>query len=170
MKNGLKEAAQENLHILGEILDEIRVGMITTVSPTGEIYSRPMYLQAVDEKGDLWFFTSTKSALIEQVRENNNLMITFADSNKNKFLSAQAMAKEVFDRAKMQELWTPYLKTWFKDGIDTPDLVLLKLEMQNVEFWDSPNAAAVKAVGMVKALITDEPYRPGRHEKVDMRH
>lgn len=171
MKNGLKEAAQENLQVLGKIIGDIRVGMLTTVSTTGEPYSRPMYVQQVDEKGDLWFFSSTKSIVVEQIRENSNVLITFADASKNKFLSAQATASEVFDRARMKELWTPFLKNWYKDGIDTPDIVLLKLEMQHVEYWDSPNSPVVKAVGLIKALTSDnEPYNPGRHEKVDMRH
>lgn len=86
MKNGLKDASQENLHVLGEILHDFRIGMMTTVSGTGEVSSRPMYLQQVDENGDLWFLTSTKSFLIEQVRENPRLMVTFADPHKNKYL------------------------------------------------------------------------------------
>ncbi|MFN8792302.1 MAG: pyridoxamine 5'-phosphate oxidase family protein [Bdellovibrionales bacterium] len=105
------------------------------------------------------------------MRENPRLMVTFADPHKNKYLAAQAQAQEVFDRAKMQELWTPYLKAWFKDGLDTPDLVLLKLEMQSVEFWDSPNSPAVKTLSPLKSIVSkDENFEPGRHEKVDLRH
>ncbi|MFN8792301.1 MAG: hypothetical protein ACK5Y2_12680 [Bdellovibrionales bacterium] len=55
MKNGLKDASQENLHILGEILDDVRIGMITTFPGGREVSSRPMYLQQVDENGIFGF-------------------------------------------------------------------------------------------------------------------
>lgn len=171
MKNGLKKLkssdSRNNLYIMGDIIEKVRVGMISTVGADTVPSSRPMYVQEVDELGQIWFFTSTTSHLVERIRANPTVHITFADTDKNKFLTAIAHATEVHDRAKMQELWNPTLKAWFKDGLETPDIVLLKLQPEQAEYWDSPNSAVVRIFGFVKALVSDEPYAPGRHEKVN---
>ena len=169
MKNGLANA-NENLHIVGDIIETVRVGMLTTTGSDGIPSSRPMWVQEVDQLGQIWFFTSTSSFLIQQVRQNPKVHVTFADSGKNKFLTAHAMASEVQDIKKMQELWDPTLKAWFKEGLETPGIVLLKLRMDDAEYWDSPNSAVVRIAGLMKAMVSDQPYQPGRHEHVDLHH
>jgi general stress protein 26 len=169
MKNGLTNAT-ENLHIIGDIIEAVRVGMITTMGADRIPASRPMWVQEVDEQGQIWFFTSTFSSLIKQVRENHKVHITFADSGKNKYLCANASAVEVDDQNKMKELWDPTLKAWFKEGLETPGIVLLKVTMEDAEYWDSPNSAVVRIAGLVKSMVSDQPYQPGRHEHVDLHH
>jgi general stress protein 26 len=169
VKNGLKNST-ENLHIVGDIIEAVRVGMLTTMSRDGLPSSRPMFVQEVDEQGQIWFFTSTTSKLVEQVRFNPQVQVTFADSGKNKFLTALAVASEIHDISKMQELWDPTLKAWFREGLETPGIVLLKLNMQEAEYWDSPHSPVVRITGLVKAMMSDQPYQPGRHERVDLRH
>ena len=71
---------------------------------------------------------------VAQYWQRKFTIITFADSNKNKFLTANAIAAEVSDIAKMQELWDPTLKAWFKEGLETPGIILLKLNLEEAEF------------------------------------
>jgi len=171
MKNKLKESPTESLKVIAGIIDDIEIGMITTRTATNQaLVSRPMQVQEVDQEGCLWFFTSREGELIREVNANPQVNITFAAANKNTFLSMTGQGSEVQDRSKMQELWKPQLKAWFKDGLDTPDITLLKIKMQEGQFWDAPHSTAVEIVGFVKALISDAPFRPGRNEKVDLRH
>lgn len=169
MKNGLKDCSDE-LKILGSIIESVRVGMLTSGGPDHQSSSRPMYVQEVDADAQIWFFTSTSSLLIEQIRQKPAVSITFADSKDNKFLFAHAMAAEVHDKTKMEQLWDPTLKAWFKDGLETPDIVLLKLAIEKAEYWDAPNSSVVQLVGLVKAIVSDKTYDPGRHGVVNVRH
>lgn len=169
MKNGLANAS-ENLQIVGNIIEDVRVAMMTTFGSDGLPASRPMWVQEVDQFGQIWFFTSTSSYLVQQVRQNPKVHVTFADSRKNKFLTAHAMATEVQDHQKMKQLWDPTLKAWFKEGLETPGIVLLKLQMDDAEYWDSPNSAVVRIAGLMKAMVSDQPYQPGRHERVELHH
>ena len=152
---------------MGDIIEKVRVGMISTLGADSVPSSRPMYVQEVDELGQIWFFTSTSTHLIERIRSNPTVHVTFADTDKNKFLTTIAHATEVHDKDKMKELWNPSLKAWFKDELETPGIVLLKLQPEQAEYWDSPDSAVVRIIGFVKALVSDEPYTPGRHEKVN---
>lgn len=149
MKNTLKQAQTVDLKKIGEIIEEVNVGMLTTYNHGGGLCSRPMYVQEVDEDGTLWFFTSSTSHLISEIRNNPNVQVTF--SSENKFVAAIGKGHEVFDRSRMQELWSPTLKTWFKDGLETQDLVLLKINLQDIEYWDSVSSPVVKVAGFTQA-------------------
>lgn len=169
MNNKLKNSENESHQKVAAIIDDIEIGMITTHNQKGDLVSRPMQAQEADADGCLWFFTSNTGELIGEIHHNSSVNVTFAAPNKNKYLSIAGEAFEVRDRQKMQELWKPALKAWFKDGIDSPDITLLKVEMQTGQFWDAPYSTAVEVAGFLKSLVTDAPFRPGRNEKVDLR-
>jgi general stress protein 26 len=73
----------------------------------------------------------------------------------------------VRDRAKSQELWTPAMKAWFPDGLNDPDLALLRVQVEGAEYWDSPSSTMVHIVGLVKAVSTGQRYHPGENEKLE---
>jgi general stress protein 26 len=68
----------------------------------------------------------------------------------------------------MEELWTPELKAWFPEGLEDPELALLKIETSQAEYWDTPNSTVVYLVGLAKAIATGESYHPGENEKVNL--
>jgi general stress protein 26 len=169
MKNELKKSMNEDLRTIAQIIDDATVCMLTTHNHAGGLCSRPMYTQQVDAEGNLWFFTSSSSHLVSEIRSNHQVHVTYA-AGKEKFISATAKAYEVFDRVHMLELWTPMMKAWFPMGIDTPELVLLRVVLEDVEYWDAPSSPVVKVAGLFKAMISDKPYHPEHHEKVNMHH
>jgi general stress protein 26 len=169
MKNYLKDSKNEKFKNIAKIIEDVGVCMLTTLDHAGRASSRPMYVQELDEDGSLWFFSSSKAHLIQEIIGNPVLNITFADSSKNEFLSASAIAYEVFDRSKIEELWHPSLKVWYKDGIESKDLLLLKVDMQEIEYWDSPTSAVVKIEGLISALTGNQsPMGSLRHERIDL--
>lgn len=167
MKNGLKNAT-DNLYVVGEIIEAAKVCMMTTLSETGLLATRPMYVQEVDENAHIWFFTSANTILVQQIRQNPNIQVTFSDIGNNRFLAATALAEEVVDIQKMKQLWNPSLRAWFPQDLETPGIILLKLTLQDAEYWESPNAAVVRIVSFMKSMLSDEPYRAGRHEHVHL--
>ncbi len=163
MKNSFKNTAPQEQKIIGQIIEDIGVCMLTTINQVGGLHSRPMYVQEVDEDGSLWFFTSSQSNLMEEIVKIPIVNVTFSAFGKDKFLSATALAYENYDEEKMKELWTPALEVWFKDGIKTPDITLLKVDLQEVEYWDSPTATFVKVAGLIKPPAAAENYNTQNH-------
>ena len=162
MINSFKNTAPQEQKIIGQIIEDIGVCMLTTINHLGGLHSRPMYVQEVDEEGCLWFFTSANSNLMEEINKIPVVNVTFSAFGIDKFLSATALAYETYDQKKMKELWTPALEVWFLKGIDTPGITLLKIDLQEVEYWNSPSAALVKVAGLVKPY----PMTEDIHEKV----
>ncbi|WP_409478931.1 pyridoxamine 5'-phosphate oxidase family protein [Pseudobdellovibrio sp. HCB154] len=169
MKNEMKKSMTEDLRVISDIIESAGICMLTTHNHAGGLCSRPMYTQEADENGNLWFFTSSNSHLVSEIRSNHQVQLTYA-SGKEKFVSASGNAYEVFDRARMIKLWTPMMKAWFPQGIETADLVLLRVELQDVEYWETPSSPVIKVAGFFKSMVSDKPYTPGHHEKVNLHH
>jgi pyridoxamine 5'-phosphate oxidase like protein len=76
----------------------------------------------------------------------------------------------VRDRQKIEELWNPIYKAWFPKGLEDPDLALLKVEVQEAEYWDTPSGKMVQLIGFVKAIATGESYKSSKdeHDKLDL--
>ena len=139
-----KELTQEEkLAKLREMVKAVDICMLTTVDEGGGLHSRPMSNnREIEFDGDLWFFTYGSSHKVDEVGR---------------------------DGAKIQELWKPHLRAWVPEGVDTPDIALLKVTAERAEFWDGSQSLVAHAVGLVTSLLKGEPAQPGENEKLELK-
>lgn len=155
----------ETLEKLKGLLEGIDFAMLTTITG-GKMHSRPMSTQELDENGDLWFFTSDDSRKIDEIEQDNRINVAYSNPNGNTYVSVFGMGEVVKDRAKIEELWSPIYKAWFPEGLDDPKICLLKIAVEEAEYWDAPNSKIVQLVGFAKALITGQEADMGDHGAV----
>lgn len=143
----------------------------TTVESDKSLRSRPMASRQADKwDGTLWFFTKKSSPKVEEVQQNlDQVNVSYSDPNKMSFVSVSGKAELVDDKTKLKELWSPYLKVFFPQGLDDPDLTLMKITANYGEYWDSPGSKMVQLYAMAKAAATKNPKALGENEKVDIR-
>ena len=153
---------------LAAMIKDIEVAMLTTVDADGTLRSRPMITQKTDFDGDLWFFTHADAPKVDEVRRAEKINLSYAAPDKQRYVSVSGTARLVRDRAQAEQLWHPFLRAWFPDGLDDPNLGLLKVSVERAEYWDSPSSSVVHLVGFVKALASGQSYKPGENEKVDL--
>lgn len=161
----------EKIEKLGELIKEVRIAMLTTVADDGLLRSRPMAYQHPKEgfTGEkLWFFTWSDSPKVGEIGREHQVNVSFANPNKQDYVSVSGTARLNRDKAKMAELWNPFLKSWFPDGLETPNIALLEIDIEAAEYWDSPSSAVVHLYGVVKASLTKQPPSSGENEKIDM--
>ncbi|MEV8369579.1 pyridoxamine 5'-phosphate oxidase family protein [Microbacterium sp. NPDC064584] len=152
---------------LKELVEDIDFTMLTTQDAAGNLVSRPMSTRQMDENGDIWFFTADDSKKADEVRADHEVGLSYLDAKGMRFVSVAGRAAVVHDRAKMEELYTASLDIWFEDGLETPDIALLKVTPVECEFWEPKHGKLVMAAGMLKALVTkDTPDDTMRHEKI----
>jgi len=154
---------------LGELIKETKFAMLTTVHEDGTLRSRPMATQQVEFDGDLWFFTGLSTSKVHELREHQQVNVAYSNPDDNNYVSVSGAASIVSDNEKMRELWNPVYKAWFPDGLEDPDLCLLKVEVQGAEYWDSANSKIVQLAGFAKALVTGERYHPGENQEVRLK-
>jgi general stress protein 26 len=153
---------------LGRLIRGIHVAMMTTVEPDGSLRSRPMWTHEQDFDGELWFFTREHSAKVGEVEHDHHVNLSYAEPSKDRFVSVSGRCRLVRDPEKLRALWSPTLKAWFPQGLEDPELALLCVRVEKAEYWDTPNSRMVQLLGLAKAVLTGEPYRPGDNEKVQV--
>ena len=134
--------------------------------------SRPMASRQVETwDGTLWFFTKKSAPKVEEAKQNyNQVNVSYSDPNKMSFVSVSGEAEIVEDKDKLKELWSAYLKVFFPQGLDDPDLALLKVKVNYGEYWDSPSNKMVQLYAMAKAAATKNPKALGENKKVEVKH
>lgn len=155
---------------LFKLIDGIEVAMLTTRDSSGQLHSRPMATQAMDENGDLWFFTDATSLKISEVSHEHHVNLTYADPRSHKYVSVSGHATLVADPEKMEELWKPIFLSWFPKGLEDPRLSLLRVRIDSAEYWDSPSSPMVKLMGFAKILAGKPLNLEENHGKLSFHH
>ncbi len=158
----------ESIKKLHELIKDIRFAMLTTVEEDGTLRSRPMATQEFEFDGNLWFFTNANAPKVDEVKHDQHVNLSYAEPDKQKYVSVSGKAELVRDRQKIEELWNPIYKAWFPQGLDDPNLSLLKVSVDKAEYWDSPSSQVVRLFGFVKAAVTGKPIsNAGENEKIE---
>jgi general stress protein 26 len=158
---------QEDLAKLEELIEDIDFCMLTTVDAEGALRSRPMSTQRVEKDGGLWFFTSAETVKVDELAADSRVNLSYADKKKARYVSVSGTAEVFRDRAKIKELWNPVLKAWFPKGPDDPALVLLKVTIDDAEYWDDASSSMVRFFKLARAAATGRPYE-AENRKVDV--
>ena len=165
----MEAKAQKNkqLEKVRDLIEGIRIAMLTTVDEQSNLVSRPMAALQIDEDGTIWFFTKRTSPKVDQIDNNEHRVnLSFADVSNVNYVSVSGTAQELDDRAKIDELWNPQAKAWFPKGKDDPELILLKVHINMAEYWDSNDSMMVRLLQQATAVITGNPPKMGENEKV----
>ncbi|MEO7726754.1 MAG: pyridoxamine 5'-phosphate oxidase family protein [Burkholderiales bacterium] len=164
----IQKQSNDELQKVAELIGDIKFAMLTTQEADGKLRSRPLSTLQFDAQGQLWFFTSISSPKMDEIAHHNNVSVIYANPDKQDYVSISGAASVVRDREKMKQLWTPWIKPWFPQGLDDPDLVLLKVTVEEAEYWDAPGSAIVRAYGLAKAIVTGNTDALGPNKKVQV--
>lgn len=164
---GMSLSTTEKLDNLNDLIKHIRVAMLTT-REGDRFRSRPMATLEMGDEDTLWFFTNKASDKVHELNRDSQVNLVYADNHHNKFISISGTTEIIHDVAKNKELWTPFAKSWFPEGPEDPDLVLLKVKIEHAEYWDGPSSKVVPLIGLIGSAITGKPYDAGEHEHIDL--
>ena len=144
-------------------IKDVRVAMLTTMEQDGSLRSRPMHTQQVEFDGNLWFFTADNSGKVAEIQADSDVNLAYVDPKDSLYISVTGKAELVHDRAKIDELWSPTLKVWFKGGKDDPHVALLRVKVVEAEYWDDNRSKMGQLFGMAKAVVTGATYDSSEH-------
>ncbi len=150
---------------LAYLIGDIRIAMLTTFDGSA-LSSRPMMTQETPFDGSLWFFTSASSLKAAELRAHPEVNLSYASTSDNRYVSVSGRASLVRDRDRAERLWSPLYRAWFPKGLDDPDLVLLKVDVEKAEYWDADTNRMTDLVGLMRAVLTGKPYEAGEHRDV----
>jgi general stress protein 26 len=129
---------------LAEIASKMRgidIAMLSTKTAGGEIASRPMSTNGdVDYDGDSYFFALGDTRVVADIAADDRVSLAFSVepgllTGGGLFVAVEGRATIVRDKGAFIAHWVPDLDAWFEQGIDTPGLVMLKVEARRIKYW-----------------------------------
>lgn len=141
------------------LVAEVNICMFTTLDEDGNVSSRPMYTSSVDEEGNVWFFTNEFSEKINEVSKDNIVHLMYAHPVKNIYLDVKGTCSLVIDRSRIEELWSPELKSWFPQELGDPRICLVKVSTTSAHFWNHSASKMGLLFGMIRSLAKGDRYK-----------
>jgi general stress protein 26 len=158
----------ESTQTLLRIINRVRVAMMITIEPDNNMRSRPLAtLRQSEFDGFLWFFVAADSPKVFELNAHHQVNLSYADPEHHFYASVSGQGLIVNDRDKMVELWDPMVRVWFPDGLDDPNLVLLRVSADKAEYWDASGSPVERLSAFAKALKTGDPSSIGKHKKLE---
>lgn len=137
------ETRTADIQKLADLIKDITFAMLTTVDIDGSLRSRPMATLDVEFDGNLWFFTNADAPKVDEAEHDHHVNVSYANPDRQRYVSVSGMATLVRDQSKNRALWNPAYTAWFPQGLDEPNLALLRVSVQKAEYWESPSGAVV---------------------------
>lgn len=138
---------------LSELISGIEVAILTTMSPDNSMHSCPMAAHGVEAPGVLWFLSGSNTDKVEAVKTIQRVNVAFADHVAQRYVSISGYCELVRDRVKAKELWHDGYKSWLPGGLEDPNLVLMKVDVQQAEYWSATEGRMVQLLGFNKPAI-----------------
>lgn len=163
---------QEQQQYLGKFLKmikDVRICMMISNENEGEHLSgRPMAINKVDDDGTIWFFSKKSSQQTTELDHQKNVSLAIVNEGDNNYLMVNGTADLVNDKEMMKELWSSKMKAWFPLGLEDPDMTLIKVSPEEVNYWDSNSSSMIVLFSMIKAIVTGKEYSEGEHGTINL--
>jgi len=142
--------SEMTLSDLSEKMRDIDFAILATRAEGGEIAGRPMSNNGdVEYDGDSFFFTDEHTHTVRDIGRDPKVGLSFTGAKgflgkPPNFIVVEGMAELIRDKAAFEKHWTKNLDIWFKDGIDTPGIVLIKVHASRIHYWDGADQGEIK--------------------------
>jgi general stress protein 26 len=154
---------KEKLGQLYELIDDIKIALMTTRRADGSLVSRPMATQARAEGTDLWFTTNIETAKIEEIESDPSVNLAYYKDGTYEFVSVSGYARLSRDPELIRRLYKPDWRAWLGDeggdrdgGPSDPRIALVLVEAQSATYLKSHHGKAVTLFSVVKGAVTGE--------------
>jgi len=142
-----------------EMMEKIGTAMLVTWDGQRQ-RARPMAATVKDDEHAIYFLSDARRDKIEQIEAFPAVTLAFSDPGGQKYVTVYGQARVSNDRAKIEELWSPFAKAWW-DSSDDPNIRVVAVTPDEAELWDAPGTL-VSTVKMLVAAATNT--RPGMGE------
>ncbi len=146
--------SEDALKKFKKLVEDVRVCMFITNNQTEAEHTRPMSVVDIEDDGTLWFYTDIRSIKVEEVTTDRNVHLTFAHPGKESYMDVCGTGHIEIDKELIKKKWSPVVKAYFPNGIDDPNLGLLRVKPYSVYYWEAETGKMVQFMKMAVAAVT----------------
>jgi len=154
-------SAESDRRKIWDLIKHAHSALLVTVAADGSLDSRPMGCLQREFDGTLWFLTFLHSEKMSQIRNDDQVLVSYARTSAFEYVSISGRARIVEDRQKIKELWSEDLHVWFPKGPDDPELALIAIEAETAKYWTDAASVLTYAWAYVKARTTGQSPSAG---------
>ena len=140
-------------------LDDCRTGMLVI-----EGRAVPMSHYVDENKRELWFITAKGTYMAENAK-GGQAHYVLCNDKEGLYASLSGRLTPEINKEKLDEYWSFIAASWYEDGKQDPDVLLLKLSLDYGEVWTSKGGAKF-FYEVAKANLTDDKPDVGEHFEV----
>ncbi|MEO8173333.1 MAG: pyridoxamine 5'-phosphate oxidase family protein [Sediminibacterium sp.] len=163
IKNLVSSEAAEKIKELATGAD---ICMFATSLSKLPLTARPMSTVDVDGEGNIWFISKRSSDKNKEIAGDNRVQLFYASRNNAEYLSVYGDASIIIDKDLFKEKWVVEAKAWLSEGVDDPEMSLIKVSPVDSYYWDTKHNKYVALMKMAAAVITGNPNDDGVEGKV----
>ncbi len=151
----------ENKEKIINIIKDVKVASLITYD--NKLTSRPMYTSQKEFDDKLFFFTIFETEKVQDVIKTPEVLINYADNKGFNYVSVNGTAHLNFNKETMKKHWNFAKSAFFEQGLDTPGLCLIEVEISRMECWTSDKNILTKAYEFSKGLMKGQSADLGKH-------
>jgi general stress protein 26 len=137
------------LHDLSKKMARLDFTMMATRSADGTITARPMSNNGdVAYHGDSYFFAYRDSRKVADLRADPRTTLSYTGAagmlgGLPLFVAVEGRAALIEDRQAFADHWTKDLDRYFPEGIDTPGIVMIRVDADRIRYWDGSDEGEI---------------------------
>jgi general stress protein 26 len=111
--------------------------------------------------------TGADSGKVEDIREDQEVNLTYS-GEKHLFVTMMGRAVISNDRALIAALWSPMYKAWFPDGATDPSIRVLRIKIEEAEYWSASSNSIVRNFEILARAATGGKTPVGEHARITL--
>jgi len=161
-------SSQEGIAKLQELAKAADVCMFVTNLQSTPMSARPMSTRDVDDEGNIWFFSRVTSNKNDEIKDDSRVQLFYSNNGSSEYLSIAGTATILKDHAMAKELWSGWAKTWFNEGPEDPELSILKVAPDDVQYWDTKDGRMISLLKIAVGALTGREFDGGVEGKISV--
>src|SRR6185369_510445 len=127
----------------------IDIAILSTHTEGGQIANRPMSNNGdVEYDGTSYYFTFEQARTVVDIQANPKVALGFTGEggifSDAIYVAIEGNAELIRDKTIFKAHWTSDLDRWFDKGVDTPNIVLIKVKANRIAYWDGEEEGEVQ--------------------------
>ena len=138
-----------SLHDLAKKMAKLDFTMMSTRRQDGGITARPMSNNGdVEYDGSSYFFAYADSRKVQEIRSEDEVSLGFTGAagmlgGPPMFVTVEGAASLIDDKGIFEAHWTKDLDRYFPDGIDTPGVIMIKVQAKHIRYWNGEDEGSI---------------------------
>jgi general stress protein 26 len=94
------------------------------------------------------------SDAVKHIDSSAEVQLAYANSDKSEYMGLYGKAEVYRDQQEIDDMWSAFVKTWFPEGKDDPNLIIIRFKPESGHYWDTQHGKAAQLLGMIAGAIT----------------